>query len=105
MVNTQLDFSSVYQLQTDGQTNVVNRALGDLLRCLTGEHMKSWDQKLCQAKFAHNHVVSRSTRFSQFQVVYSIVPRGPLDLILLPSRTRFHGKAEEFVGGPQEIHK
>ena len=43
--------------------------------------------------------------FSPFQVVYSIVPRGPVDLIPLPNRTRFHGKAKEFVGGLQEIHK
>ena len=63
------------------------------------------DQKLCQVGFAHNHVVSRSTRFSPFQVVYSIVPRGPLDLIPLPSRTRVHGKAKEFVGGLHEINK
>ena len=84
---------------------MVNRSLGDLLRCLIGKHVKSWDQNLHQAKFAHNHVVSRSTRFSPFQVVYSIVPRGPLNLIPLPSRTRAHGKDEECVGGLQEIHK
>ena len=84
---------------------MVNHALGDLLRFLTGKHVKSWDQKLCQAEFAHNHAMSRSTRFSHFQVVYSIVLRGPLDLISLPSRTRVHGKAEKFVGGLQEIHK
>ena len=100
-----MDFSSAYHPQTDGQIEVVNYALGDLLRCLTGEHAKSWDQKLCQAKFAHNHVVSRSTRFSPFQVFYSIVPSVPLDLIPLPSRTRVHGKAEEFVGGLQETYK
>ena len=84
---------------------MVNRALGDLLECLIGEHVKSWDQKLCQAEFAHNHTVSRSTGFSPFQVVYSIVLHGPIDLIPLPSKTRVHGKAKEFVGGLQEIHK
>ena len=87
MVNMQLDFSSTYHPQTDRQTEVVNRSLGDLLQCLTGEHVKSWDQKLCQVEFSHNNVVSQSTRFSPFQVVYSIVPRGPLDLISLPCRT------------------
>ncbi|GKD04859.1 putative reverse transcriptase domain-containing protein, partial [Tanacetum coccineum] len=33
-------------------------------RCLFGgDHVKAWDQKLCQAEFAHNHVVNRSTGF------------------------------------------
>ena len=84
---------------------MVNHSLGDLLRCLTGEHVKPLDQKLCQAEFAHNHAMSRSTGFSPFQVVYSILLRGPLDLIPLLSRTRVHGKVEEFVGGLSEIHK
>ncbi|GJZ15241.1 putative nucleotidyltransferase, ribonuclease H [Tanacetum coccineum] len=68
MVNTQLNFSSAYHPQTDGQTEVVNRSLGNLLRCLVGDHVKAWDQKLCQAEFAHNHAVNRSTGFSPFQV-------------------------------------
>ena len=67
--------------------------------------MKSWDQKFCQVEFAHNHAINRSTGFSPFQVVYSIIPHGPLDLIPLPSKTQVHGKAAEFVGGLQEIHK
>ena len=100
-----MDFSSAYHPQIDRQIEVVNRSLRDLLWCLTGEHVKSWDQKLCQAEFAHNHAVNQSTEFSPFQVVYSIMPRGPLDLIPLPSKTRVHGKVEEFVQGLQEIHK
>ena len=83
----------------------MNCSLGNLLRCLIGEHVKSWDQKLCKAEFAHNHVINRSNRLSPFQVVYSIVPRGPLDLIPLLSKTRVHGKVEKFVGCLQEVHK
>ena len=83
----------------------MNHSLGDLLRCLTGEHVNSWDQKLCQTEFAHNHAVNQNSGFNLFQVVYSIVPRGPLDLILLPSKNRVHGKTEKFVGGLQEVHK
>ena len=59
----------------DGQTEVVNRSLGNLLRYFAGDHMKSWDQKLCQAKFAHNHDVNRSTSFTPFQVIYLAQPR------------------------------
>ncbi|PKI58871.1 hypothetical protein CRG98_020770 [Punica granatum] len=58
MVDTQLQFSSAYHPQTDGQTEVVNRSLGNMLRSLVWEHVKSWDLKLCQAEFAHNHVVN-----------------------------------------------
>ncbi|KAI9180880.1 hypothetical protein LWI28_008982 [Acer negundo] len=105
MVNTRLNFSSAYHPQTDGQTGVVNRALGDLLRCLVGENVWTWDLKLSQAEFAHNHAVNRSTGFSPFQVVYSLVPRSPIDLIPLPSKTRVHGKAEDFVQGLHEVHK
>nr|GEU59358.1 putative reverse transcriptase domain-containing protein [Tanacetum cinerariifolium] len=43
------------------------RSLGNLLRCLVGDHVKAYDQKLCQAEFAHNHAVNRSTGFSPFQ--------------------------------------
>nr|GEU43542.1 putative reverse transcriptase domain-containing protein [Tanacetum cinerariifolium] len=43
------------------------RSLGNLLRCLVGDHVKACDQKLCQSEFAHNHGVNRSTRFSPFQ--------------------------------------
>ena len=84
---------------------MVNHSLGDLLRCLTGEHVKSSDQNLCQAEFAFNHAINRSIGFSPFQAVYSIGPHGPLDLIPLTSKTCVHGKVEEFVGGLQEVHK
>ncbi|KAH7573645.1 hypothetical protein JRO89_XS03G0185500 [Xanthoceras sorbifolium] len=105
MVNTQLDFSSAYHPQTNGQTEAVNRSLGNLLRSLVGENIRAWDQKLSEAEFAHNHAINRSTGFSPFQVVYSVVPCGPLDLLPLPSKTRVHGKTERFVQQLQDTRK
>ncbi|PKI41943.1 hypothetical protein CRG98_037693 [Punica granatum] len=105
MVNTQLNFSTAYHPQTNGQTEVVKRSLGNMLRGLVGEHVKSWDQKLSQAEFAHNHAVNRSIGFSPFQVVYFVTPRGPLDLLPVPDKTKIHGKATNFVHGLQEIHE
>lgn len=66
MANTELNFSSAYHPQTDGQTEVVNRSLENLLRCSVGDHLRSWDVKLCVAEFAHNQAVNRSTGFSPF---------------------------------------
>lgn len=97
--------SSAYHPQSDGQTEVTNRSLGDMLRCLVGTNIKSWDSVLCQAEFAHNHAVNRSTAFSPFRVVYGIVPRGPLDLGLLPDATRDHGEATDFVANVSHIHQ
>ncbi|GKB18232.1 putative nucleotidyltransferase, ribonuclease H [Tanacetum coccineum] len=105
MVNTQLNFSSAYHPQTDGQTEVVNRSLGNLLRCLVGDHVKAWDQKLCQAEFAHNHAVNRSTGFSPFQVVYSAQPRGPLDLMIPRVSSSVPKKVQDFVAGLHDVHK
>ena len=105
MVNTQLNFSSAYHPQIDGQTEAVNRSLGNLLRCLVGEHMKSWDKKLSQAEFAHNHAVNSSTGFSPFQVVYTIVPRGPLNLLPFPKTVIPHRTTLDFVNSLQTIHE
>lgn len=80
LLRTSLDMSSAYHPQSDGQTEVVNRSLGDLLWCLVGNNIKSWDKVLCQAEFAHNYVVNCSTLFRPFRVVFGLVLRGPLAL-------------------------
>lgn len=43
-LGTNLSFSSAYHPQIDGKTKVVNRTLGNLLRCLAKEYGKTWDQ-------------------------------------------------------------
>jgi hypothetical protein len=45
-LGTNLAFSSAYHPQTDGQIEVVNKILGDLLRSLVTEHHSSWDNIL-----------------------------------------------------------
>lgn len=77
LLRTSLDMSTSYHPQTDGQTEVTNCALGNMLRSLVGENVKSWESKLPQAEFAHHHANNRSFGFYPFQVVYGIIPRGP----------------------------
>lgn len=105
MLGTSLDMSSAYHPQSDGQTEVTNRSLGNLLRCLVGDNIKTWDSKLCQAEFAHNHALNRSLGFSPFRVVYGVIPRCPLDLTTLPDKTRHHGEAIDFVRDLQQLHQ
>jgi hypothetical protein len=74
-MGTNLLFSSAYHPQTDGQTEVVNISLGDLLRSLVAEHHRSWDNVLPQAEFSYNDSVNRRTGQSPFQIVYGTQPR------------------------------
>ena len=104
LLGTSLDMSSAYHRQLDGQIEVFNRSLSNLLRILIGDNIKSWDSKLYQAEFAHNHAVNRSLGLSPFHVVYGIIPRGPLDLTTAPDKTHYHGEAIDFITDMQSVH-
>ncbi|CAA7060962.1 unnamed protein product [Microthlaspi erraticum] len=104
LLKTSLDMSSAYHPQTDGQTEVTNRALGDLLCCLVGDNIRTWDKVICQAEFAHNHAVNRNTGMSPFHVIYDVTPRAPVDLSLPQDRTRFHTRACDTVEEISSLH-
>lgn len=104
LFKTSLNMSYAYHPQSDGQTEVVNRSLGNMLRCLVGDNVRSWDSVLCQAEFAHNHAHNRSLGYSPFKVVYGVVPRGPLSLATTPQPGEFHGRALELVDELTSIH-
>jgi hypothetical protein len=70
--------------QTDGQIEVVNCSLGNLLRCLVGEHLSNWDHVLPMAEFAYDNSINKTTGRSPFEVVLGVNPKKPIDLIPLP---------------------
>ncbi|XP_074570594.1 uncharacterized protein LOC141827268 [Curcuma longa] len=79
-LGTKLQFSSSHHPQTDGQTEVVNRSLGALLRSLLKKSVRDWENLLPHAEFAYNRSTSQTTGCSPFEVVYGINPISPLDL-------------------------
>ena len=70
-MKTKLKFLTTFYPQTDRQTEVVNRTLENLLRCLVGENLKTWDLILLMAEFAYNDSVNMITFFSPFEIVTS----------------------------------
>jgi hypothetical protein len=79
-LGTNFSFISAYRPQIDGQTNVVNKCLGNLLRSLVTKHHNQWDQIMPQEEFAYNDSPNRSTGKSPFQILYGMQPRGVSEL-------------------------
>ncbi|KAL7148069.1 hypothetical protein ABFS83_06G152600 [Erythranthe nasuta] len=104
MMGTKLKFSTAYHPQTDGQTDVVNRSLDNLLRCLVGEHMRSWHSILPIAEFAYKNSVNRSIGMSPFEVVYGHKPRAPIDLIPMSVSHRPSEFANAFAQHIHDLH-
>jgi len=76
-------FSTTCPPQTDGQIEVVNRTLSQLLRCFVNKILKNWEEWLPHVEFAYNRVVHSTTQMSPFEVVYCFNPLTPLDLLPL----------------------
>jgi len=104
-LGTYLMFSSAFHPKTDGQTEVTNRSLGNLLRCLVADHVTSWDIVLPHAKFTFNNSVNRSTGCTPFEVVYGFRPNTPLDIISLPSPPRPSEAALDFSNYMRDVHE
>ena len=102
-LGTNLSFKSSYHPQTDGQTEVVNKSLGNILRSLVYEHPKQWDLDLAQAEFTYNYSPNRSTGMSPFQIVYGIHPRGVYEIRDLGKKEKISAEGEDFGVSMHEL--
>jgi hypothetical protein len=83
-LGTKLLFFTTCHPQTDGQTEVVNRTLTQLLHTVVHKNLKTREDCLPFFEFAYNRAMHSTTSYSLFKIVYGFNPLTPLDLMPLP---------------------
>lgn len=89
----------------DGQTEVVNRSLGNILRSLVYQNPKQWDLAFVQAEFSYNDTPNRSTGMSPFQIVFGMHPRGVYELRGLGKQEARSASVEDFFEQMQKLQE
>ena len=97
MLGPRLDMSTADHPQTDGQTERVNRVIGDILRSVCASTPKRWSTMLPMVDFALNNAVHASTGYTPFYVNGLTHPRVPLTLPLRGSGLGGGGIADQLA--------
>ncbi|MCO5577997.1 hypothetical protein L7F22_031835 [Adiantum nelumboides] len=85
-LGTRLNFSSAYHPQTDGQNEMANLTVLDLLKAYVTEvdQRSQWEKYLPLVEYAYNNTVHTSTRKAPFEVIEGR-PKSPL-LLKVPGK-------------------
>ena len=88
-LDSKLNFSTTYHLQTDGQTKIVNQVLEYMLRMYVRDYPKKWEDYLHLVEFAYNNHYQASAKLSPFEILYGrkcktpITWNNPVDRLML----------------------
>jgi len=76
-MGTKLNFSSAYHPQMDGQSEVANSSILDLLKCYVADQKTSWEKYLPLVEFVYNNTVHASPSKAPFKIIYGkvVLPR------------------------------
>ena len=105
MLGTKISPSSAYHPQTDGQSEIMNRKIEEMIRSFVNFDKSDWDKYLVDFEVAYNSSVNATTTFTPFFLNYGIHPKTvPLDLITSenPAASRFLQNMQSAVKEAQE---
>nr|GEX35322.1 reverse transcriptase domain-containing protein [Tanacetum cinerariifolium] len=77
-VSTQLDMSTAYHPQTDGQSERTIQTLKDMLRACVIDFGKGWDRRLPLLEFSYNNSYHTSIKAAPFEALYGRKCRSPI---------------------------
>ena len=82
----ELNMSTAYHSQTDGQTEVVNKCVETYLHCMTGDNPNRWSQYLELVEWWYNTTYHTSAKLTPFQLLYGYPL--PIHLPYIPGDSR-----------------
>ena len=85
-LGTQLNLSTAYHPETDGQTERVNQVLEDMLRMYVMDNQTQWERYLPLVEFAYNNSYHSSIGMPPYQALYGRPCRTPLSWEKLEDR-------------------
>ncbi|GJY19030.1 putative reverse transcriptase domain-containing protein [Tanacetum coccineum] len=77
-LGTQLDMSTAYHPQTDGQSERTIQTLEDMLRACVMDFGKGWDRHLPLVEFSYNNSYHTSIKAAPFEALYGQKCRSPI---------------------------
>ncbi|GJX99636.1 putative reverse transcriptase domain-containing protein [Tanacetum coccineum] len=77
-LGTQLDISTTYHPETDGQSERTIQTLKDMLRACVIDFGKGWDKHLPLIEFSYNNSYHASIKAAPFEALYGLKCRSPV---------------------------
>ncbi|MCO5576908.1 hypothetical protein L7F22_030729 [Adiantum nelumboides] len=71
-IGTRLQFSSSFHPQTDGQSEIANSVVLDLLKSYISDQKTQWERCLPLVEFAYNNTIHSSTGKTPFEIVEGV---------------------------------
>jgi len=71
LLGIQMELSTAYHLQTNGQTERINQELKQYLRVFIDHRQEQWSDWLGMAEFVYNNKIHAATKISPFKANYS----------------------------------
>jgi hypothetical protein len=69
-IETSMNFSTTYHLESDGQTERVNQVIEDMLRMYVMDKTQKWEDYLYLVEFTYNNGYQSSLKMSPFKALY-----------------------------------
>ena len=96
-LGTQLDMSTAYHQQTDGQSERTIQTLEQYLRVFVNKDHSNWDELLDQAEFVYNVNKSALTSLSPFETMYGFQLSTPVSIALSGPDLRSEKNVDSFL--------